>query len=465
MLLCCLAILIGLVAARKLPYLNYWPAFTAAVITILSFKTNPRLFIAGLIILSFTIALYRGQQQFLKLNQLQSLAGHQVTIHGSVLADSVYGNKSQLAFTLGNLQLQPGGEHLLGNLAVSGFGEPMVYRGDNVEVSGKIYLSHGQPRLSFAQISRLAAGSNLLDSARRKFTAGMLTALPEPQASFAMGLLVGQRSTLPPDLLAALSVVGLTHIIAVSGYNLTILVNAVRRSRLFRSRYQTLAASLILIVLFIELTGLSASIVRAALVSGLVLACWYYGRAIRPLVLILFAAALTALWNPQYIWSDIGWYLSFLAFAGILILAPAVKTRYFGSREPGVVLGIALETFCATLMTAPLIMFVFGKFGLLSLAANVLVVPLIPLAMLCALIAGIAGWLLPAYSGWLALPAKWLIGGYILKAVTVLANAAPAVTVKISAAYMAALYSLLAAPVLILHRRGRPKVDNYPREE
>ncbi len=50
------------------------------------------------------------------------------------------------------------------------------------------------------------------------------------------------------------------------------------------------------------------------------------------MVLILVAAALTAGWNPVYIWSDIGWYLSFLAFFGILMLAPQIFKRFWKVR-------------------------------------------------------------------------------------------------------------------------------------
>jgi len=79
--------------------------------------------------------------------------------------------------------------------------------------------------------------------------------------------------------------------------------------------------------------GTSASIVRAAVISVLTLAAWYYGRAIRPLLLLLLAAAVTAYANPVYLWADISWYLSFLAFFGILVLGPLVTSRLYGERS------------------------------------------------------------------------------------------------------------------------------------
>lgn len=142
----------------------------------------------------------------------------------------------------------------------------------------------------------------------------MQSALPEPAASFGLGLLIGQRSTIPKSVSLQLAAVGLTHVVAVSGYNLTIIMRAVRKLLRKRSKYQSTVASLLLIGIFLLFTGFSASIVRAAIVSTLSLWAWYYGRTFRPIVLILLAAVITAGVYPIYLWSDIGWYLSFLAF-------------------------------------------------------------------------------------------------------------------------------------------------------
>ena len=113
----------------------------------------------------------------------------------------------------------------------------------------------------------------------------MQTALPEPNASFGLGILVGQRNNLPTELYQQMIMVGLVHIVAVSGYNLTILVRAVGRLKLF-SKYQQLILSLLVIAAFLLVTGFSASIVRAAIVSTLGLIAWFYGRKPQPIVIL-----------------------------------------------------------------------------------------------------------------------------------------------------------------------------------
>ena len=99
---------------------------------------------------------------------------------------------------------------------------------------------------------------------------------------------------MPLSINTQLAAVGLTHIIAVSGYNLTIIIRAMRRLLTKRSKYQSTLLSFGLIAVFLLVTGFSASIVRAAIVSGLSLIAWYYGRAFRPLLLILLSAVITA---------------------------------------------------------------------------------------------------------------------------------------------------------------------------
>lgn len=106
-------------------------------------------------------------------------------------------------------------------------------------------------------------GTTAADTVRREFSAGMQSALPEPLASFGLGLLTGQRSTLPQHTTNGLSAVGLTHIVALSGYSLTIIVLFVQRIMSRRSKYQTLLFALLLMAAFLAITGLNAAVVRA----------------------------------------------------------------------------------------------------------------------------------------------------------------------------------------------------------
>ena len=255
---------------------------------------------------------------------------------------------------------------------------------------------------------------------------------------------------------------GLTHIIAVSGYNLTIIVQATRRSFGKRSKYQALWCAVGLLVGFLLITGFNAAIVRAALVSGLSLLAWYYGRTFKPLLLLALTAALTAGWYPLYLWSDIGWYLSFLAFYGVLVLAPLCLRRVYRRRSPSVVVQLLAESTAAQLMTLPLILYIFGQMSLVALLANLLVVPLVPLAMLLALTAGLSGMIITSLAGWFAWPARLLLT-YILEVSAVLARIPHALTpLSIAAWQMIAMYICIAVWSLLMLHATRGKHDTIP---
>ena len=373
--------------------------------------------------------------------------------------DGAYTTRYQLAFDAGNLRLVPNGQQLLGTMSVSGFGMATVHRGDVIEATGVVYPTHGnnQASMSFASLRLLRRSPSRIERWRRSFVAGMQTALPEPLASFGLGLLVGQRNTLPLDVSQALLMVGLTHIIAVSGYNLTIILDGSRRLFARRSKFQAAAACVGLSLLFIAFAGSNPSLIRAAWVGGLSLAAWYYGRTVRPAALLIVAAAVTAFLNPLELWGNVSWWLSFLAFAGILLLAPPLTRRLFGAREPPLLIAILIESFCAEILTVPYVLHVFGQISFVGLAANVLVVAFVPLAMLLALIAGLAGWLLSPIAGWFAWPARQLLT-YMLDIANLLARMPHAFAqhIGLSTLGMLCLYGAVAEVLVVLwHKYGK----------
>lgn len=463
----CVSVLLGLGLARKINIQPavWWLVFTP-LLAVLRTKNVASLILV--IMLGLGIGLWRGGAFMQKANGLKALSGYKVTIQATSTADSIYGNKSQIEFTANHIHLFQGStlekysKPLAGNFKISGFGEKMIYRGDIVRVSGKLYPMRGsnQGRIAYAQLQRVGVSNSWINRLTRNFNAGMQNALPEPLASFGLGLLIGQRSTLPTDILTALTTVGLVHIVAVSGYNLTILVQATQRIKL-RSKYQRLVVSLVLIGLFVLITGFSASIVRAALVSVLSLWAWYYGRRIKPVLLIAFAAAVTGLINPFYVWGDLGWYLSFLAFFGVLVIAPVIAARLIKG-QPKMLTMVLIETLSAEVMTLPLIMMTFGKLSLVALLANVIVVPMVPFAMLLSAVAAAAGTWLTPFAGWFAWPAKVLLT-YMLDVVRVLSRLPhAAVNGSINTAEMLALYAMVIAMLVAVSFRLKRKKRKLP---
>jgi ComEC/Rec2-related protein len=423
-IVCCTAIIAGLAWARWGNAISGWWPVLFGLFALLSFRKARILSVYTVILFGFTLGWFRGSQFISEVRYFDKINKKSVTIVGTALQDSTYNERAAVSFELGSLQLEsPDTRKLVGKIGVSGFGERMIYRGDTVRVTGKFYPARGSliARLSFAKLEVVSRSQSVAYEVTREFGAGMLSALPEPQASFGLGLLIGQRNSLPKSTSDILAAVGLTHIIAVSGYNLTILVRATRRILAKRSKFQAMVGALALIFGFLLVTGASPSIVRASIISVLALGAWYYGRVIRPMFLIMLTAAGTALWNPLYLWSDIGWYLSFLAFYGVLILAPLARQRLFKGKMRGVLTEVLLESTAAQIMTLPLILYIFNESSFIALFANLLVVPLIPIAMLLSFVAGIGGMLIPELVGWIAWPARWLLT-YLLDVATLVAR-------------------------------------------
>lgn len=458
MIIFCAAVLLGLVLARKAPLISGWYVALAAVVTLLSYRHARILSVYIIFIFGLSLGWWRGGIYMGHVRELAQLSRAKVVVSGTALIDSVYDDKSQLSFTMGALELnEPSPKPLVGKIEVSGYGEAMVYRGDRVTVSGKFYPGRGSvvAYLSYANMHITGHSHSYVYDITRRFGAGLQNALPEPLASFAMGILVGQRNTLPKDITAILSAVGLSHIIAVSGYNLTIMIRAGRGIFGKRSKFQTFVGSEALILGFLLVTGMSASIVRAALISSLSLGAWYYGRTIKPLLIILLAAALTALWNPLYIWSDIGWYLSFLAFFGVMILGPVVQKRFFEEKPRGLVGELVMETLAAQVMTLPIVLYIFKTTSIMAVPANVLVVPLIPLAMLLSFVAGLAGMFIAPLAGWVAWPARILLT-YLIDMATMFSRVPHmALRVSLSAVGVAIVYAALILTLIVLWRKNQ----------
>jgi len=319
-------------------------------------------------------------------------------------------NSSGLSLQLDTVVIE--GESMPGSALVSLAGTD-IKRGDIVTVQSLLKPGFGSfpasmSRATIVSIVRPVPGD--VGRVVRDWFADKIRAnIAEPQASLGIGFLTGQKSALPDDLSDALKVAGLTHIVVASGYNLTILVRMARRLFVRFSKYLSAVSSGVMITMFMAVTGLSPSMTRAGLVSGLSLLAWYYGHRFHPLILLPFAAAITVAIQPSYVWGDLGWQLSFAAFAGVMVVAPLLQRYFYGKKEPGVFRQILGETIAAHIVTVPIIATGFGVISNVAVIANVLVVPLVPLAMLLTFISGMWTIIGLPWVWLIATPTSWLL--------------------------------------------------------
>ena len=354
--------------------------------------------------------LWRGSISQIELTQFEPLYGKSILINGNVKEDVDTGSAGQIIIRLDNLVM---GNKLLPGVLWTTSVDADIKRGDVLQISGILSVGFGNfsgtmYRVKIEKIVHPQPG-DVARVVRDWFADAVRVAIPNPESSLGIGYLVGQRRALPPDLLTALKLAGLTHIIVASGYNLTILVRLARRLFVKISKYLAALAASLMIVFFIAITGMSPSMSRAGLVAGLSLAAWYYGRKFHPIVLLSIAIAVTVIINPSYAWGDLGWQLSFAAFAGVMIMAPLLQRYLFGDKKPGFIGQVLGETVSAQIVTAPIIIAAFGQLSNVAIVANLLVLPLVPIAMLLTFIAGIGSLVFPPVAVLIGLPATWLL--------------------------------------------------------
>jgi competence protein ComEC len=249
---------------------------------------------------------------------------------------------------------------------------------------------------------------------------------------------------------------GLAHILAVSGQNVMLLATLVLAGGALsglalRAR---LALVLVLIAVYVPLTGGAPSIQRAGVMGVAGIAAMLAGRPASRWYAVGLAAAATLALNPLAA-GEPGWQLSFAAVVALLALGPQLRAA-LARRLPAVLADATAITVAATLGTAPLMAFHFGRVSLASLPANLLAAPAVAPAMWLGMLAAAAAQAAPA----LAVPFDALNAPLLayVEGVAHAAATAPlavtAVTIGSPAALVVA-YALGAAALVGLHRALR----------
>lgn len=245
----------------------------------------------------------------------------------------------------------------------------------------------------------------VLKSFREKGERVLDKLIPQPEAGLAKGVLFGGNNLLSQSVADAFSKTGTTHIVAVSGYNVTIIVEYLILLGVFMGlwRRQAVVFAIVGIVSFVVMVGFSASAVRAAVMASVLLWAMRYGRLSKSSNAILFAATCMLLLNPLLLRWDIGFQLSFLATIGIVFVSPLLdpwreKIKLFG------IMDAVIVTLCAQILVVPIIAYNFKTFSVISVLANMLVLPLIPIAMMFAFAAVTMGLI----NFFLGLPFAWI---------------------------------------------------------
>lgn len=211
---------------------------------------------------------------------------------------------------------------------------------------------------------------------------------PEPENGLMAGVLYGSKSGLPQDLIDNFTRTGVTHIIAVSGYNVSIIVAMLDVCLIYfgLSRRQSFWSLNFLILAFVFFSGATASVVRAGIMAGIVLFAQHIGRLSAVGRNLVYAVVIMLFFNPYLLVWDAGFQLSFLSTLGLVYLSPVLESFVDNKfKVPNWILPIIevlTTTLSAIAATLPLILFQFGRLSLVAPVVNVLVLWLVPWLML-----------------------------------------------------------------------------------
>ena len=302
------------------------------------------------------------------------------------------------------------------------------------------------------------AGNPLLAGAilvKETFLKGVAAALPEPEAGLSGGITVGDKRSIGTELTTEFQHVGLVHVVVLSGYNITVVLNAVAWLLQLAPRLVQWSASGAVVLFFILMSGGASSAARAGLMALVVILAKATGRTFLASRALGAVAFLLVAWNPFVLAFDPSFQLSALATLGLIVFSPLFAALLHWIPQKWALREIASSTLGTQLAVLPLLLYQNGNLAIYSLPANLLALVAVPWAMFFSLVVGISGVLLGTLSVPLSLPAYTLLA-YIISVAQFFASL-PFAALSVgafSAWWMGGAYALLFSGAWYLHSKN-----------
>jgi len=481
-LLFCVSFIFGVFAGKFVSYTAM--AFSAMVFVMLATLgwRKKAWMIAGFLGLTVLLGAWRWQQSF-AVTYAENFVGNyyeqKVEWEGVVVRDpDVRSNKVNL--TLGELtpsQSPPSfpaspagrqeGEKIQGNILLNVGRYPEYQYGDRLRFMGKLeepfvteefsykdYLSRYDTYavMRFPKVERTGEeqGSKItaaLYRAKHRLQDVIVGVLPEPASALLLGIILGLKRSLPESLSTALVMAGVSHIVVISGYNISILTKNVLRSRGLLGRRAALILSASVILAFVVMTGAEASVVRAAIMGFALIAATGTGRLYAVQNAVIFAGAAMIAQNPKILQFDIGFQLSFMATLGIIYFSPILEMglRKIKIPEAGFLSlrGNLSSTTAALVFTLPLLLYHFERLSVYAIPANVLILWSVPYVMALGMAVAFVGLVFLSAAKLIAATA-WVLLQYQIWLVTWVAGLpGAAMALAVDFRFLVAYYALL----------------------
>ena len=295
-----------------------------------------------------------------------------------------------------------------------------------------------------------------------KFRQGIYKAISPPQSEILGAMILGDKNRMSYNLKEKLNIAGVRHVTAVSGMHVLILSSILMSLMLMLGfwKNQAFYISIIIIWLFVIMTGFRSSGIRAVIMGSLFLIGQKIGRKSFSSRSIIIAGGIMLVINPMLLFYDLGFQLSFLAALGIICLAPSFKRwlKFIADKHLNF-RGIIVMTLSAYIFTLPILIYNFGRISLVGILTNVLIIPVVYSLMLLGFIFVLVSLFWSGLAWLLSIPV-WFLLTYIIKIVDFFSQPWAAKTIKnVHWIWPVLFYLFLAIFVWHLKRREKTKLD------
>ncbi|MES2023395.1 MAG: ComEC/Rec2 family competence protein [Patescibacteria group bacterium] len=232
---------------------------------------------------------------------------------------------------------------------------------------------------------------NILFSAKEKFLEKMNMAISEPESLLMGGLILGEKSSFSQALRQSFVNTGTIHIVALSGYNVTIVAEWIMKLFSFLPKNLGIGMGILSVILFIIMSGGSSTAIRAGVMAVLALFARATGRNYDVGRALVLAGIIMILFNPFVLAFDVSFQLSFIATIAVIFLSPRIEKYFLWVPKRFELRDIISVTCAAYIFVLPFILYKMGNLSLVALPANIMILPFIPITMIFGFLTGFAG--------------------------------------------------------------------------
>lgn len=291
---------------------------------------------------------------------------------------------------------------------------------------------------------------------RTKIFSNFKKLFTEPHAGILSAIVLGLKRAIPSDFMERLRIIGLSHIMVISGFHVAVMIKIFQSITTSWSKKLVFLIGSLFLISFVVLTGGAPSVVRASIMAWLFLLAPILGRKGRITNILALTVFLMILENPLILVYDVSFQLSVLAVLGLIYLMPIFDKLV---KRFGEIVGSAISaTLSAQIMTLPLILVSFGRISVVAPLTNVIVTPFLPLIIPYGIIIAILSFISLKFTFVLSWPLTLLLKYIVI--ITDFFSSIRFSSIEISVGqWIIPLYFLILIPLLWIYYK-RHKTNN-----